>query len=210
MPWICRHKFWVLFIICFFAAVAWGISLTGCSTLKDGPPRVQAVGWFTEAEMRDAVNSVFGPGTYARHSTGQNVRQYNTFRYEDYRAVGRWVWQRTEPWSWGWLCVQFSQEMRMAMQRAAVRSGYDDKPAAIGWFIVNQRHAWGGVPAGGRHALNTYVAGPRGEHTVHVKEPQSQVETIVGRQMPDGSWHLYEENYPNLPYVEEGGVFLEL
>ena len=199
----------ISFTLAYFAMIWLTLGLYGCSHMQGDLPRVQAQGHFTESEMREAVDSVFGPGTYLYHTTGQNVRTYTTYRAEDYEAVWRYVNARTEPWSWGWLCVQFAQEIRMYMYRAAVRSGYTEAPAAIGWFIVEQKHPWGGVPAGGRHALNVYVAGPRGTMQVWVMEPQTGIKALVGEQEEEG-WAIHKHRYPNLPYVERRGVFLEL
>ena len=200
-------------IFAYFATLILILAVScGCAHTS-APPRVQAQGHFTEPEMRSAVDSVFGPGTYRKHATGANVRRYTTYRVDDYAEVSQHVRENTEPWSMGWLCVQFAQEMRLEMYRAGVRSGSTDYPAAIGWFIVRQAYTWGGVPGGeggeGRHALNVFVAGPRGQMQVWVLEPQTGAMAQVGTQGPDG-WTVHPDAYPNLPYVEQGGVYLEL
>lgn len=205
-----RRAFLPLLIVATLAAVSGcthnrqGSSLTG-----DNPPQVSRQGEFTEGQLRAVVDNVFGHGTYARHATGQNVRHYSTYRAVDYVSVWQYVNARTPRWSYGWLCVQFAQAMRMEMQRAAALSGNEDSPAAIGWAIVRQVHPWGGVPAGGRHAVNVYVSGPGGEMKVWVLEPQTGIRALVGSETDEG-WRIYKDAYPNLPHVEPRGVFMEL
>lgn len=196
--------------------------LAGCCTVApyaEPLPRVERQATFTLEELYQEAALIFGRDALDIIE-GANLRLYNTYRERDYVAVSEWLErhlrrtfdaQGLPRWTWGNLCVQYAHRLRLLMVEAAALSGQSSAHPAIGWLIVDQRYDFGGVPGGpegeGLHAVNVYVAGPRGSMTAWIVEPQSGVRVRVATQVR-GDWKLHPDAWPNLPFVKK--VYLEL
>ena len=213
-PWIIFRPGAGTVLLCL---IVLAFALSGCATTRtDHLPDVEAQAKFTYSELIEVLSEIFDDPR-VQYDKGlfesANVRRYTTYRPKDYVSVQRWIHPILPEWSEGWLCVQFAQAMRLGFSFAAGRDEWsnraDRSPPAIAWFVVSQVHDWGGVSGSNnsRHALNVYVAGPRGEMSVWVMEPQTGDRVRVAWQDEEG-WIFDEAAYPNWPYIEQ--VRLEL
>jgi len=195
-------------IVCAVAALA---LLGGCASVESAKlPDVQKQGEFTYGELIYELEQVFGPNRIQYELElyeSANVRRYSTYRPEDYANVARWLLSFSPDWTEGYLCVQFAQAMRLGFSFAAAKDEWSSRtrtPPAIGWFGVRQIHTWAGVSGetDPRHALNIYVAGPRGGMSCWIMEPQNGTRVRVAWQGENGEWVFDREAYPNWKYIE--------